>query len=223
MQQLTLKILKNKKKYEIKMEILKTALTSAIEQESFEIVKLLLKNKNINVNIPMMTKKNVYYYKSYDPFHFNPFKEDGLKFFYDNIEEKSPLVIAIEKGNVDAVKQLIEHEELDVNFINKTFNMRDDTVEWEKTTALNIAVDKENIEIVKLLLECKNLDVNFKNQRAQNKMRTALHTAVEKGNLDIIQLLLYHKNIDISIKDEKEKTPLEYSQNQQILHLFKNK
>ena len=133
------------------------------------------------------------------------------------------MVIAIEKGNVDAVKQLIEHEELDVNFINKTFNMRDDTVEWEKTTALNIAVGKENIEIVKLLLECKNLDVNFKNQRAQNKMRTALHTAVEKGNLDIIQLLLYHKNIDISIKDEKEKTPLEYSQNQQILHLFKNK
>ncbi len=117
MQQLTLKILKNKKKYEIKMEILKTALTSAIEQESFEIVKLLLKNKNINVNIPMMTKKNVYYYKSYDPFHFNPFKEDGLKFFYDNIEEKSPLVIAIEKGNVDAVKQLIEHEELDVNVL----------------------------------------------------------------------------------------------------------
>ena len=140
-----------------------------------------------------------------------------------NIEEKSPLLMAIKKRNIDIVKLLIKHEELDINFINKTYNFRDNKVMWDKTTALNLAVDMENAEIVKVLLECEKIDVNYKNINEQNQIRTALHTAVKKENLDIIQLLLNHKNIDVDVKDEQGKTPSEYSTNQQILELFKNK
>ncbi len=69
-----------------------------------------------------------------------------------------------------------------------------------------------------------NYDVSYlQNINEQNKIRTALHTAVKKENLVIIQFLLNHKNIDVDAKDEQGKTPLEYSTNQQILELFKNK
>ena len=129
-----------------------------------------------------------------------------------------------EKGDIEILKLLLECKEIDVNFANKTHkwcNNMDDG--WVKTTALNKAVESGNDEILKLLLQCEKIDVNFKNIKDKKKERTALHTAVEKENLEIIQLLLNHKNIDVEMYDEYGKTPLQYTNNKQIIRLFNKK
>ena len=118
-----------------------TALNTAIENQCFEIVKLLLSNKKVDVNSPLLIRKNTKKYDYLDHSYYNPYK---MEFDDVNIEEKSPLLMAIKKRNIDVVKLLIKHEELDINFINKTYNFRDNKVMWEKTTALNLAVDMEN-------------------------------------------------------------------------------
>ena len=140
----------------------KTILHVAIENENDEIVSLLLKNDDIDVNTKSFYKTLNYFIQS------NQEREER------KLEEFTPLYLAVDLGNIKIVQLLIDHEKIDVNiksthyeflfekFIdvenqqNKENSMNLDYIE----TALHNAVRKGNVDIIKLLLGNKNVDVD---------------------------------------------------------------
>ena len=82
-----------------------------------------------------------------------------------------------------------------------------------------MAVEKENLKIIKLLLSNDKIDVNIIN-KSNNDEKSTLHLAVQNKNIDIIRFLLSFKNIDFNVKDDKEKKPIEYATNDEIIQLF---
>lgn len=82
----------------------KTALYIAIEKGNIEIVKLLLKNEKIDVNISNRIK----------------WHESGT----DNCNqyEKTALFLAIEKENIEIIELLLSNNKIDVNITNQWWN-----------------------------------------------------------------------------------------------------
>lgn len=178
----------------------KTALFLAVEKENYEIVKLLLSNKNVDVNCLCSFE--------YDPEHH-------IK------EEKTPLLMAVSKQNIEIVDLLLANNKIDVNFvenyIDSYFVIENETYceykDEKLNTALSIAIQNQNIEITKLLLQ-KNIDMdrkliykntkdNEENSRYVNQIideKTYLEIAIENDNLEIVNLLLNNNNkIDINL------------------------
>ena len=140
----------------------KTILHVAIENENDEIVSLLLKNDDIDVNTKSFYKTLNYFIQS------NQEREEK------KLEEFTPLYLAVDLGNIKIVQLLIDYKKIDANiksthyeflfekFIdvenqqNKENSMNLDYIE----TALHNAVRKGNVDIIKLLLGNKNVDVN---------------------------------------------------------------
>ena len=111
-----------------------TALYVAAKNGSTDVVKLLLSNENIDVNIINVERE-------IDQF----------------IVEKTALCAAIEYNNNDIVELLLSNKNIDVNILDK--KRSHDKSKSEKS-ALHIAVENNNIDAVKLLLENGNIDVN---------------------------------------------------------------
>ena len=125
-------------------------------------------------------------------------KDFDFNLKYDN---QTLLIHAIEKGNIEIIKLLINNPKVD---INQKLNYG-----WFEKNALIYAIEKGNLDIVKLLLNNPKIDINQKLiiiqiQNSQNNQRNdeknALIHAIEKGNLDIIKLLLNNPKIDINQK-----------------------
>ena len=184
----------------------KTALQSAIEKENIEIIKLLLTNDNIEINIiktdsskngrKRIIKSNIYYYSILNK------KNKVVKFLISEIK-------SIPKLN------------LNDNFFETTILNEIDAFE---KTSLYVAVENKNIEAIQLLLSISEINVNEKsfffygNYRTHEK--TPLHLAVEKEYIEIIKILLEHKSIDVNVEDEKGKKPIDYTSNNEILKLL---
>ncbi|KAK8895295.1 hypothetical protein M9Y10_023741 [Tritrichomonas musculus] len=97
-------------------------------------------------------------------------------------EEKTPLELAVEKGNREIVLLLLSCKNIDVNH---NFD----------GTCLHKAVEKGNIEIIYLLLSCKNIDVNAIKETPGKDGKTALHIAILLKNIEVVKLLLTSRNI----------------------------
>lgn len=72
--------------------------------------------------------------------------------------EKTPLYMAIEKRNVNAIKLLLARTDININdksFFNECNN------QIQAKTALHLAAEKEDIEIIKLLLEMKEIVIDI--------------------------------------------------------------
>lgn len=96
------------------------------------------------------------------------------------------------------------------------------------------------MEIVELLLANEKIDVNMKSSSSKEESKsgsffcddsdeennldenTPLHLAVEYGNIEIINLLLKHNNINTEIKENNKKTPIQCTEDEEILNLFKH-
>ena len=137
-------------------------------------------------------------------------------------DEITPIIFAVQKGNIEIVKTLIEA------------GVKSDITDEEQNTLLHIAVINQNEEIVNLFLDKIDLEA----QNAEEK--TSLFLAVEKGNAkivgdlieagakydiidevkntllhiavinhneDAVKLLL--DKIDLEVKNAEEKTPLD--------------
>lgn len=189
-----------------------TAIIIAIEKNNVSIVQLLLARKNIDVNQLCTFKyvENDFSLRIMEHSKNWAYQDYGERYYieYENEEE------AIKNKDENNPEYYLH---LPIYVDNNAF-----TVEM-KITALNIAIKEQRIEIIKLLLENENIDVNAKSfvrQKSQTEEKTALHLAVEKGNQEIIKILLNQPKIDINAKDENWKTPIEYSQNEQIIQLF---
>lgn len=116
--------------------------------------------------------------------------------------DKTILQFAMEKGNIDILKLLISHKKININAKSIEYYERNEKCEYMKKGKHATKTNKSNKKII--------------------KERTALHYAVETGNIELISLLIKHNGIDLYKQDEQFKTPVEYTQNDQIIEIFKN-
>ncbi|KAK8887437.1 hypothetical protein M9Y10_038481 [Tritrichomonas musculus] len=75
-------------------------------------------------------------------------------------QEKSALIIAIERENIEIIRLLVSIKKTNVNSIH--LNRYDGGKYIEENNALIIATMTKNPEIVQLLLSRKNIDINAK-------------------------------------------------------------
>lgn len=103
-----------------------------------------------------------------------------------NMQDNTPLMLAIMRGKDDIVNFLLTLNMLDVN-VQDLF----------ERTALAIAVRCNRNPAVKMLLQHPKIDVNC--QDKDNK--TPLYEAVRQGNIGILEMLISHPKLDPSKGD----------------------
>ena len=96
-------------------------------------------------------------------------------FYYDNglrekkiNEKKTPLIVAIEKGNQQMVEILVKQPNIN---INSKYESNYSRVKFIKT-GLFIAVEKGYSQIVQILLNHKNIKVNEENIENEENKKT---------------------------------------------------
>eukprot|EP00088_Acartia_fossae_P062336 TRINITY_DN751_c0_g1_i20.p1 TRINITY_DN751_c0_g1~~TRINITY_DN751_c0_g1_i20.p1 ORF type:complete len:364 (-),score=62.00 TRINITY_DN751_c0_g1_i20:504-1526(-) len=107
--------------------------------------------------------------------------------------EPISLLVASSRGNLSAVKQLVEN---DHSLINQTNSI-------DSCTALHRSASNGHFYTVKYLVQ-KGIDVNKKNKVG----RTALHWAAQYGHKDIVQYLTNH-GADVNAQCNMGKTALD--------------
>jgi ankyrin repeat protein len=111
---------------------------------------------------------------------------------------KTPLSLAVEKGNIDIAQFLIKRG-ADVNL-----------ADMENKSPLHIAAAKGDPEIVMLLLEQEAVDIDDRSRIQRDGFEggwTPLHMACLEGHPEIVRLLLEH-GADREAKDGIQRTPL---------------
>lgn len=142
-------------------------LNLAIKMNNNEIIKNLLENQSINVNIK--NYKNVIKKKSEND---------------ENLEEKNEITaleIAIDNSNIDAVKYLLENKDIDINAKSIYFKEEDISRKYEdEKTALHSAVEKENLDIIQLLLKHKSINIEEKNKKDEMPIELTNNENIKK-------------------------------------------
>lgn len=218
-------IVNEKNPFLLKSEENKSLLRIAIDNKDFEMVRLLLSRKDINVN------------EKYEDTTIYGYSEDCI---HDDCKcyVKMLLHISIEKQCFEITKLLIERKELQINeksFFSEICINRFKEGMYVKyryydefKTALQLAVEKKDKELVALLLSHPNIDVNSLSERTYTKYNgdeikeetTALHTAVRNKDEEIIKLLLNHNGIDVNVVDKNGKRPIDLTNDMSIKKLF---
>jgi hypothetical protein len=114
-------------------------------------------------------------------------------FYYSYKERREELIKAIEKGDKEKVKELLDKR--------AEINIRDN----DGWTPLMYASKNNDLEIIKLLLE-KGANVNLTDKYGQ----TALILASANGHKEAVELLL-EKGADVNIQDEDGWTALMFA------------
>lgn len=169
-----------------------SALFRAVDRKKHQIVKLLLSQKDIDVNSKSITIK------------------DDI----DISKEIPPLGAAIENDDIEMIKILLSKSDIDVNLKIKSINNRTNKeIEYDESlreeTMLYYAVEKGNIEITELLLSKSEIDVNALatitkylkktiddkkiKEEVSKEFLSVLHLAVKNVNIPIIEILLSTK------------------------------
>ncbi len=110
-----------------------------------------------------------------------------------NSEGRTPLIMACIVGDLEVVRELFKHDELDANVHCK-----------QGATALIIASDKGHLDIVRELLKHDKVDVNL----CAGNGTTALMIASIKGHMDVLRELLKHDKVDVNAKYKLDRTVL---------------
>ena len=124
------------------------ALHRAIDNNHDEVARLLLAQPNIELN-------------AVDTVH----------------QDKTPLMLAVSRSNIDLLPAILNAPGLDVNFASG---------KWQ-TTALTLAADLGVLETVRAILSHPDILVN-----KRDSTRSALTYAAENGDLAIVEALLDH-------------------------------
>lgn len=143
-------------------EYRKSLLDFATELGYSEIMQFLISKKGININ-----------QKSFDV----NIRSGGCECCTIKAKrtERTPLHIAIQKGNINIVKFCLEQPKIDVNTpyvvfdidvwtlskFNSYFNAKSGKIIVNMST-LYLAVSNNNIDIIRLLLNHSNIDINMK-------------------------------------------------------------
>lgn len=160
-----------------------TPLSASITNERIDIIKILLSQKNIDVNC-----KSIY--------------------FDSGISEKAPLHRAIELQNTEIVQILLSRSEINVNLLsifNENYKLLEE--KYVENAPIHLAVITNNISILNLLLSHPFIDINmksyfyiYKDWKKISHERTAFHMAIENKNIDIVKILLSNPYINIYCK-----------------------
>ena len=137
------------------------------------MLELLLTSPKIDINIEYKISKDT---------------DKPYCYHVDQFEKKTPLQLAIENENVNAVRLLLSHNAIDINkmFIFK-LDKRLDGFEYDEDNQGNEEEEQSG---------------DNERDKKQRIKKAALHLAVEKGNLEIVNLLLKNKKIDINAREK---------------------
>ena len=115
----------------------------------------------------------------------------GSTLDFEDFDEESPLNIAVECGNFNTVKLLIEKHNVNIHHQD----------EYNKNSLI-LAAENGHQEIVKFLLSRETINVNFQSNYENTDKRfgsgTALFRASENGHQEIV-LLLINAGADLSL------------------------
>lgn len=195
------------------MFTVQTGLSAAIEKGNNEVVRILLSNKNIDVNVQsVLTVTNFVGDSSDDE---DEEEEDNNLFFHHNIRGVykkivSPLHEAVIQGNEEVVKLLLSNPNIDVNNKLEYHDFGNYGSYHIEKTALHIAIEKGYTKIVELLLShpdvnvnqiCRHNDGTYSFPQGHDRYidKIPLILAVENENIEIVKLLLNHPKIDVNI------------------------
>lgn len=160
-----------------------TALSIAIENGKDEMIDILLKNKNIDINHPINCIEK-------------SFEENAVKYIK---ETKEPvLASAISSKKREIVKKLVGQTTIDINSIYSVeikknyFGFNWYQMEIYQKTPFIIAVEVGEIEIINSLLNNNKLDINaclILNTDETNETKDAICIAIENKNPNVVRIL----------------------------------
>ena len=162
----------------------KSALNLAIENGFYQITEVLIENgadvnyRDSTLSVPLITAiemENLLIVELLTSY--------GAILFIANHTRRHALTLAVEKGNVEIIKSLIEYMK-SFNDGLSGINAQDNYAE----IPMNLAVKQGNIEIVKFLIS-NGANVNAKDFYG----KFPLGTAITEGNVEIAELLIQNK------------------------------
>jgi ankyrin repeat protein len=197
-----------------------TALHLALKKEFLEVVEYLVMRPEIDCKIENKDRHTALHLAI--EFNFLLVVERLIENLLDN--SVAFLYYAVQKGNIDVVKLLVEQEK--INLGSKDINRKTllkqasesgscyvlkyladnkefkNDLQKEKNHFLKKAVQLDRVEIVKYLIEESRLElqINIKDRNG----RTFLHFAALSKALDVIKYLVANR-IDVNAIDKKEK------------------
>lgn len=175
-----------------------TALQKACNNGNYFVVNILIAHPNIDLNL-----------QSLPNIEANDVNYDGL----------TALSRAVRYGHNKVVDLLLKQEKIDVNRNSR----------WYGTAPIHAAAIFNNVKAMELLLKCNGINVNIQTNDHYKMIsqltlvdgrETALHLACLYNHAEIVKLLLAAPGIDKTLKNWDEKTPIEYTDNQEIKSLF---
>ncbi|MGD0465324.1 MAG: ankyrin repeat domain-containing protein [Gammaproteobacteria bacterium] len=173
-------------------------LLKAIETEQKDIITLLLKHTQIDINASQLSgSQNLFLNKAIELKKWDTVKQllsletININYVIENLN-MSPLEAIIEQGDAVTVKTLLERPDVDVNLHNPLFK----------------AIEKNNKEIITLLLAHPKIGINIvKTPGAQN---LSLNRAIELKQWNVVKQLLSVETMYINYVIPKlNMTPLE--------------
>lgn len=185
---------------------------SAFSYENYDIMNLLMSNKNLDLNI----KTEVYQTLLSCAVEYNnvdlvkrllTFKNiDVNALVYKHDGKQTVLYLTAETNNIEIIKLLLLCENIDVNIQYKSSNM--------VVTPLNIAIYNDEPEVVKLLLSFDKIDVNIPYEHDYTE--SPLFLCIDEERTDVLDLLL--ERDDIRINELTGKKKFIYSDEVQVLN-----
>ncbi|WP_339048182.1 ankyrin repeat domain-containing protein [Candidatus Mesenet endosymbiont of Phosphuga atrata] len=155
----------------------KTALHIAVESGNKEIVELLLKHKEINVNAKLNGDTALYVAASCGHVGIVELLLDHEKIDVNTCDlyERTALYVAAEKGYTKIVGLLLKY--------GANINAQD----LDEKAILHVAASCGHVKVVELLLDHEEIDID-----AKFNGKTALHIAAEKNHIEMVKLFLKH-------------------------------
>ena len=143
----------------------------------------------------------------------------------NKFQNKSPLTVATERGQIEIMRELLKYEGVNVNILcgnQHDFDWADkqSSLILAATQGLYYGVHERNeygrsktllavdLECARLLLSRDDIDINYAPKRSG---KTAIHLAIVAGNLDLLRLLIKHPRTEINQADRGGNTAIHYA------------
>lgn len=153
-----------------------TPLHIAVIKKNVEIIKLLLNNNEIDVNILQTNENGSISFNDLNKWIDSDYSiysntSENIDFLECKTRKMSELHLAILNENIEIIKLLLSNKKTDVNlrceitdknyFLEEHWKGKMDKETVEKKTPLQMAIEKNNIGIINLLLAQKMIDINI--------------------------------------------------------------
>jgi ankyrin repeat protein len=186
-----------------------TPLFISIYERNFEMLKLLLKNKNININLKNNRQQTALHIAVYNRYF------DAIKLLVNygcdtNIKDNKGNTALLMTSDFNIINYLLKKSNVDVNIKNN-----------DNINILFQAIEYNNYYIVDKVLE-KKININEKD----NYGNTALIMAIYMNSIKFVKLFLNINNIDLTLKNIYGMTALDvalYKNKSKIVKLLQDK